>query len=112
MIGGGEPIAIVTPGQAWIATYSPQGFTNLSSKLPSYFTESPVQSSILTITDMNGLWIYGGYANGRGILLDYNGVLMRNYSRLVVGLTYVDWVSGLSIPVFTRPIRVGKAEPM
>jgi len=99
MIGGGEPIAITAPGQAWIATYSVHGFTNLSSKLPSYFAESSVESSILTIADMNGVWVYGGYANDRGVLLAYNGVLMKDYSRLVKGLTYVDWVSDFQIAV-------------
>jgi hypothetical protein len=93
MIGGGTPIAQLTPSHAWLAAYSPAGFVNLSSELPSYVTNGTQSSSILTITSANGLWILGGYSGNHGILLTYKEGLLTDYSDLVLGLTYVDWVS-------------------
>jgi len=111
MIGGGAPIATLGPSQAWVATYATHGFTNLSSILPSYVAKDTIGSSVLTITDMNGLWIYGGYSNGRGILLAYDGVSVKDYSSLVRGLTYVDWVSSLQTLQFAKPVRLEKPDP-
>jgi hypothetical protein len=98
MIGGGTPIAQVGLGHAWLATYGPVGFVDLSSTLPSYLTSGAQASSILAITSGNGIWILGGYSGNHGILLAYSKGLMRDYSDLVSGLTYVDWISS---PHFT-----------
>jgi len=92
MIGGGGPIAQVTTGTAWIASYGTAGFVNLSSSLPSYVTGENAVSSILGITVANGTWILGGYSNDRGILLTYHAGRVTDYSHLVSQFTYVDWV--------------------
>jgi hypothetical protein len=88
MIGGGTPIAQAIPNHAWLATYGPVGFFDLTP----YLTINTQASSILAITSANGTWILGGYSGDQGILLTYNG-LFTDYSTLVNGLTYVDWVS-------------------
>ncbi|HUK29030.1 MAG TPA: hypothetical protein VLV31_11440 [Candidatus Acidoferrales bacterium] len=94
MIGGGAPIALVAPSDAWIATYNGHTISNLSSILPTYVAKSSHRdSSVLGITEADGVWIFGGYSNNRGILLAYDGRTLTDYSRLVTGLTYVDWVS-------------------
>jgi len=92
LIGGGAPIAQVTTGNAWIASYSTGGFVNLSSSLPSYLTRENTVSSILGITVANGTWIMGGYSNNHGILLTYHAGRLTDYSSLVSQFTYVDWV--------------------
>jgi hypothetical protein len=56
------------------------------------------------------LWIYGGYSSGRGILLAYDGVSVKDYSSLVSGLTYVDWISSLQTLEFARPVRLEKPD--
>jgi len=102
MIGGGAPIALVAPSHAWITNYSSHGFADLSSRLPSYVARDTEGSSVLTITVIDGIWIIGGYSNNRGILLAYNGRVLTDYSRLVTGLTYVDWVSSLQVLEFGK----------
>jgi hypothetical protein len=89
MIGGGTPIAQLTPNHAWLATYGPTGFVDV----PPYLTNNTQASSILAITSANGVWILGGYSGNQGILLAYNEGLFTDYSNLVNGSTYVDWVS-------------------
>jgi hypothetical protein len=95
IIGGGAPIAQVAQSSAWIATYTSFGFVNLSSTLPSYVGNVTQTSSILTITSLNGSWIIGGYTGNQGSLFAYHNGLLKDYSRLVSGLTYVNWVSSL-----------------
>jgi hypothetical protein len=96
MIGGGTPIAQMGLNPAWLAGYSAAGFLDLSSMLPLYFTNSTQGSSILAITSLNGIWILGGYSGDRGVLLGYNEGVLTDYSNLVNGLTYVDWMSSPS----------------
>jgi len=93
LMGGGTPIAVVDQNKAWIASYTPSGFTNLSPALPSYVSGNTGNSSILTITTICGTWILGGYVKNRGLLLVYDGTSAIDYSGLVKGLRYVDWVS-------------------
>jgi len=96
MIGGGAPIAQLTPtSTAWIATYSSASFVNLSATLPSYVSNAIQSSSILTITAVSGFWMVGGYSDNQAILLAYNEQTPTDYSSLVSGLTYVNWVSNL-----------------
>jgi len=99
IIGGGAPVAIIASSEAWIATYNGRTFSNLTSILPTYVAKGE-DSSILGVTEFDGTWIFGGYSNGRGILLAYNGRILTDYSRLVSGLTYVDWVSTRSMLEF------------
>ena len=99
MLGGGTPIAQVGLNPAWLADYSAAGFLDLSSMLPSYFTNSTQGSSILAITSLNGIWILGGYSGDRGVLLSYNEGVLTDYSNLVNGLTYVDWMSSPSLEI-------------
>ena len=98
MIGGGAPIAQLSFGHAWVVAYASDDFVNLSPKLPLYVSNQ--NSSILGITGANGMWILGGYAGERGILLTYNQDFLTDYSNLVSGLTYVDWVSSLQVLEF------------
>ena len=95
IIGGGTPVAQLTPSHAWFATYTSPGFVDLSSALPSYVSNGSQSSSILTITSMNGVWVMGGYSGNQGILLAYNDGFVTDYSSLVTGLTYVNWISSL-----------------
>ena len=92
MIGGGTPVAQLAPSHAWLATYGPAGFIDLSSRLPPYLTNGTQASSILTITSANGSWILGGYSGNQGILFAYSEGSLTNYSDLVTSLTYVDWI--------------------
>ena len=101
IIGGGPPIAQLSVGNAWVATYTSTGFVNLSSTLPSYVSNHTQTSSILGITIVNGIWILGGYSGEKGILLTYNEGFLTDYSRLVSDLTYVDWVSGFQALEFS-----------
>ena len=100
LIGGGTPVAQLTPSHAWVAAYTSSGFVDLSSTLPSYISNATQTSSILTITSANGFWMIGGYSGNQGILFTYNDGFLTDYSRLVSGLTYVDWVSGLQVFAF------------
>jgi len=95
IIGGGTPVAQLTPSHAWFATYTSPGFVDVSSALPSYVSNGSQSSSILTITSMNGVWVMGGYSGNQGILLAYNDGFVTDYSSLVTGLTYVNWISSL-----------------
>ena len=95
MIGGGTPVAQVTPSQAWIATYTSAGFVDLSSALPLYISNATQTSSILTITAANEFWIIGGYSGNQGTLFVYNDAYLTDYSSLVSDMTYVNWASTL-----------------
>jgi len=95
MIGGGAPIAELFPSNAWLVSYDSNGFHNLSSRLPSYISNT--DSSILAITCTNGIWLLGGYSSRNGILLAYNDGILTDYSSLVGDFTYVDWVSTLQV---------------
>jgi len=101
MIGGGPAIAQLSTGNAWVAAYTSAGFVNFSSVLPSYVSNKTQTSSILAITLVNGIWVLGGYSGEQGILLTYNEGFLTDYSRLVSGLSYVDWVSGFQVLEFT-----------
>lgn len=92
MIGGGTPIAQLTAGNAFLATYSSAGFVDISSTLASYVTGQTVASSILGIAAAKGMWILGGYSGNHGILFAYDNGLLTDYSTFVRELTYVDWV--------------------
>jgi len=92
MIGGGTPVAQLTASRAWFASYSSNGFMDLSTTLPVSISE--LSSSILTIASVNGGLMIGGYSGNQGILLAYNDGAVTDYSRLVSTLTYVNWVSG------------------
>jgi hypothetical protein len=100
IIGGGTPVAQLTPSHAWVATYSSSGFVDLSSTLPSYLSNVTQTSSILTITSVNGFWVTGGYSGNQGILFAYNNGFLTDYSRIVSGVTYVNWVSSLQVIAF------------
>ena len=100
LIGGGTPIAQTPPSQAWLASYSSTGFVDLSSTLPLYILNGTDDSGILTITFVDGIWILGGYSGAQGILLGYNEGVSTDYSSLVAGFTYVDWVSSLQVFTF------------
>jgi len=112
LIGGGTPIAQTTRNHAWIASYSSAGFVDRSSALPSYISQKSQSSSILGITPVNGMWILGGYAGAHGILLAYQeGGLLIDYSHLVSGFTYVDWVSSLAPVAFRSEPRYRMCSP-
>ena len=96
IVGGGTPIAQLTPSSnAWVASYDSAGFADLSYLLPSYVSNATQSSSILTIASANGFWMVGGYSGNQGILFTYTDGFLTDYSSLVSGLTYVDWVSSL-----------------
>jgi len=92
MLGGGTPVVISGQNTAWVASYTENGFTDLTPTLPSYVSGNTENSSILTITTIDGAWVLGGYADNRGVLLVYNGTLLTDYSSEVKDSTYVDWV--------------------
>jgi len=100
LIGGGSPIAQLSPSNAWFASYTSNGFVDLSSALPSYISDGTRISSILGITAVNGMWFIGGYSSNRGILLAYNGGGLEDHSDLVSTFAYVDWVSSLQVLAF------------
>ena len=100
IIGGGTPVAQLTPSHAWVAAYTSSGFVDLSSTLSSYISSVTQISSILTIASVNGFWMIGGYAGNQGILFAYNDGFLTDYSSLVSGLTYVNWVSSLQVLAF------------
>jgi hypothetical protein len=102
MIGGGPPIAQLSLGHAWITVYTSTGFVNLSSTLSASISNYTQSSSILGITTVSGIWILGGYSGNKGVLLAYNDGFLTDYSRVVRGLTYVDWVSSLEVRAFFR----------
>ena len=91
MLGGGTPVAQLLPSQAWVATYSSFGFSDLSGLLPSRLSNQ--SSTILTVAYANPFWIVGGYS-GRyeGLLLSYRGGTFRDLSKLAGDTSYVIWV--------------------
>jgi len=95
MIGGGTPIAQITTGNAWIASYDSAVLVNLSSVLPFSVIRREEASSILAIAAENGMWILCGYSGNHGILFAYAEGLLTDYSSLVRQFTYVDWVSAI-----------------
>ena len=101
LIGGGTAIAQLYPSPAWFAAYTPDGFIDLSSTLPSYISNT-YASSILAITAVNGVWFLGGYSGNNGILLAYKEGTLTDYSNLVSGFTYVDWVSSMQVLAFGK----------
>lgn len=93
MIGGGAPVAVPAPTTAWAVTYNDYEFQDLSSLLPSYFTNPAQSSSLLTITYVDDSWILGGYSDGRGILLFYTNSTTTDVSYLVKdSMSTVNWV--------------------
>ena len=95
MIGGGTPIAQITTGNAWIASYDSAVLVNLSSVLPFSVIRREEASSILAMAAENGMWILGGYSGNHGILFAYDEGLLTDYSSLVRQFTYVNWVSAI-----------------
>jgi hypothetical protein len=92
LLGGGAPVAIPVPGSsAWFASYDSVFFQDLTYKLPAYTRNS--SSSILSISysRANGYWVLGGYADGRGMLMEYDSYL-RDLSALVQDSSYINWV--------------------
>ena len=63
---------------------------------------NPYGSSILAITAVNGVWFLGGYSSNKGMLLAYNDGILTDYSNLVNGFSYVDWVSNLQVLAFGK----------
>jgi hypothetical protein len=49
---------------------------------------------------VNGFWVTGGYSGNQGILFAYNNGFLTDYSRIVSGVTYVNWVSSLQVIAF------------
>ena len=94
MIGGGTPVAQTTPSRAWLFSYGSTGFENLVSKIPAYVANYSESSSILTIAAYDGMWYIGGYSGDSGLLLVYSDNLLIDYSSLISGFSYVDWISG------------------
>ena len=96
MIAGGIPIAqipIRNSDVAWIATYGPAGFDDLSAALPTYISRPKSDSTILTICRSNDAWILGGYADGNGVLLSIRDGSLMDLSSLVSStMNYVNWV--------------------
>lgn len=94
LLGGGTPVADDTgPSSAWLAAFNSTTFTNLTSDLPDYAVHPSVTASILTIAPypIANTWVIGGYSNNQSMLLTFNGGI-SDYSNLVNGSTYVDWV--------------------
>ncbi len=93
MIGGGAPIAQTSSdSQAWLVTYSPPNFVDLTQEIRPHATDLIPDSSILAITATQSLWIIGGYSNNHGSLYEYFGKSFTNLSELVSNYTYVNWV--------------------
>lgn len=108
MLAGGSPVALTGVGPAWAAIYNSSGFDKLTSILPLYSptTRSVTpDSSILSVTFIDGFWILGGYSNGRGILYSYNKGTFKDLSDLVNGMSYVIWVGAISSQHESFPIR-------
>ena len=101
LIGGGTAIAQLYPSHAWFIAYTSDGFIDPSPTLPSYISNT-YGSSILGITAVDGVWFLGGYSNNKGILLAYNDGVLTDYSNLVRGFSYVDWVSNLRVLAFGK----------
>jgi hypothetical protein len=92
-IGGGAPVATLQPLTAWAASYDGERFTDLTSLIPSYIANAPGGSSILSICPLNGLWFFGGYANGRGFLFSLANSGATDFSEMVnATMTSVNWV--------------------
>lgn len=106
LIGGGTAIAQLYSSHAWFITYNSDGFTQASPELPTYMS-NPYGSSILAITSVNGVWFLGGYSGNKGILLAYNEGILTDYSNLVAGFSYVDWVSTLQMLAFGEKVDYG-----
>ena len=94
LLGGGEPIALNALSSApWLASYNSSTFDDLSSRLPSYITNS--SSSILTISPSNygSYWMVGGYSRiNHGMLLKYQGDEIVDMSNMAGDMSYVNWV--------------------
>jgi hypothetical protein len=94
MIAGGTPIAQIEWDVAWMATYGPGGFDDLSAALPTYISHPRSDSSILTICRSDDAWILGGYSDGNGVLLSITNGAITDLSSLVSPtMSYVNWVS-------------------
>jgi len=96
MIGGGTAIAQIKKRNqdiAWIASYSPSGFDDLSAALPTYISRPRTGSTILTVCHSNNSWIIGGYSDGDAVLLSIKNGSLTDLSYLVtLTMTYVIWV--------------------
>ncbi|MGD0689670.1 MAG: hypothetical protein ABSA50_07865 [Candidatus Bathyarchaeia archaeon] len=94
-IGGGAPISVTEPGTVWIVNYDGAKFTDLTPLIQSYIANPSQSSSILTITYSDASWFYGGYADGKGILLSYANHTMADLSYLIGDeMSTVNWVGG------------------
>jgi hypothetical protein len=111
LIGGGTVIAQLYPSQAWFIAYTSNGFIDPSHTVPSDVS-NPYGSSILAITAVNGVWFLGGYSSNKGMLLAYNDGILTDYSNLVNGFSYVDWVSNLQVLAFGKGDGLPHLVPM
>jgi hypothetical protein len=94
-IGGGAPISVIEPATAWVVNYDGAKFTDLTPLIPSYIANPSQTSSILTITYADGSWFYGGYVDGRSILLAYTNPTMADLSHLIGDeMSTVNWLGG------------------
>jgi hypothetical protein len=97
LLGGGEQVGVTTiPGLGWVASFNSTQFTNLTSQVLGSLNSSNSTSgtSILSIQPLpqQDSWIIGGYTNGEGMLLSYDGMMVTNLSNVVSGMTYVIWL--------------------
>jgi hypothetical protein len=75
--------------------YDGAKFTDLTPLIQSYIANPSQSSSILTITYSDASWFYGGYADGKGILLSYANHTMADLSYLIGDeMSTVNWVGG------------------
>jgi hypothetical protein len=97
LIGGGAPVAVTEPSSAWVVSFDGEKFTDLSPLIPSYIANPTQGSSILTITSVGDSWLFGGYANDRGILLSYANSTITDLSYLIAhNVSIVHWAGGWS----------------
>jgi hypothetical protein len=94
MLGGGSPVAQLIPNVAWLASYTPNGFVDLSFSLPDYVSHPKrFGSSILSISPAGSGWVVGGYSDNHALLLQLRGDSVIDISRLASDMSYVIWVS-------------------
>lgn len=95
VVGGGAPIATTAPLSAWMVTYHDGSFDDITSKIPANIVNSARNSSILAAAYVEESWFFGGYSNGRGMLLSYSDSKVTDLSYLVEGsVSTVNWVGG------------------
>jgi hypothetical protein len=93
LLGGGSPVAQLTPNVAWLASYGPNGLIDISWSLPPSVSQPERSgSSILSICHIGSKWIFGGYSDDRAILFAYEKGSFVDMSNLVSTMRYVIWV--------------------